>query len=62
MLSPDNHERLISKAKYYFNIKQDSIALGILKMYHESSASYKHKREFYKDCLTILWQYLDVKL
>jgi hypothetical protein len=30
LFNPDNYERLISKTKYYFNIKEDGLALDIL--------------------------------
>lgn len=58
----ENHERLIAKSKYYFNIKEELLALSLLEMYHSSKSPFKHKVEYYPACLLTLCNYLEKKL
>ena len=47
---PYTYEKMISKARYYFNTRENFVGLHILESYHCSSVPYKYKYELYEKC------------
>ena len=55
---PYTYEKMISKARYYFNTREDFVGLHILESYHCSSAPYKFKYDFYDEVLASVVEHI----
>jgi hypothetical protein len=58
LYAPDSFPKLIAKARFYFNTRDDLVAVHILHAYHSAPAPFKHKADFYHQALLLLLELL----